>query len=150
MTNEEASLEWARLYVDLIHRLDEGPIEPPLDIIKRVQEMVDKGQQGVPQAMPLLARLRDYIHYLIALEKQSKGSPYSAPTEVAMKPLTVTISGGEAWERDTLASEIHAALNSADIGCTLIVSLVSNDGEEHAEHLQHIARNHTVIIQRKP
>lgn len=63
--------------------------------------------------------------------------------------IRITISGGEAFQRDALTSEIVALLESLHVPVELSSVLVIYEENELAAHINHVAHHARVIIERK-
>jgi hypothetical protein len=65
-----------------------------------------------------------------------------------IQPIRITIEGGELFERNALASEIAALLESIDIGHVGLAGMVCVDDDERRDHLTN-ARVRGVTIDRR-
>ncbi len=64
--------------------------------------------------------------------------------------ITVTITGGELFQRNAVASELAALLNSLNVKVRDDDETVVVDDEEHEDHVRHVAHNATIYIKRSP
>lgn len=63
--------------------------------------------------------------------------------------ITITITGGDAWQRDALASEIVTNLESCDLEVRTESLVLANDEEDHQDLLRSIATTTSVRILRQ-